>query len=599
MDPQLPVAPVRLPHRRSLRCSSSLAIAGLSLLIMVPPAMAQMDLSGEWQQKIHEDEPERDAPQIGDYVGLPLNDAARLRADTWTGAKWEQPEHACEPHPADYAPRGPGSLRVWADMDPHTMSVTAWHTEIMWMQPTRNIFMDGRAHPPAFAGDTWEGFSSGHWDADMLAVRTDQLKEGWPRRNGLPRSSKAHMQEFFIRHSDYLTLVAIVHDPVYFTAPYIVSSEWVADPGYHPMPSTCIPTADVSHPKGWVAFNLPGQNSFLEEYARRYGIPLEAARGGAQTMRPEYQRRLAQLPVPPPLPGEKAGPGADPQTRSAAPSPGIGTAPDATPSGGGIRAESATPVTPATPGDTSNPAANAQRMPHARQRALIDLTGYWMAIVDQDWRFRMMTGAPGDTEGIPVNAAGLQLARSWRWTEDMAHGNACKAYGAAGLMRLPERLHVHWADDDTLQIDTDAGQQSRLLHFVAGASRAPSLQGYSAASWFKQPQSAGFIPSFAAPEPGKGGSLSVITTQMTPGYLRSNGVPYSDQARLLEYFDRVEDEGASYLVLTSVVLDPTYLREPYITSYEYLREPDASRWSPQPCAVPAPTRQSVPIIPGL
>jgi hypothetical protein len=579
-------------------------VAALASLLLATPALAQMDLSGEWLQKIQEDEPERDAPQIGDYVGLPLNDAARLRADTWSAAKWEQPEHECEPHPADYSPRGPGSLRMWADMDPHTMKVSAWHTEIMWMQPTREIFMDGRAHPPAFAADSWQGFSTGRWNADMLEVDTDHLKEGWPRRNGLPRSSRAHMKEFFIRHSDYLTLVAIVHDPVYFTAPYILSSEWVADPGYHPIPSTCIPTAEVSHPRGWVAYNLPGKNPSLEEYARRYGIPLEAARGGAETMRPEYQTRLQSLPVPPPLPGEQAGPGAQPHAQaSSARSPAVRA------SGGPLlanatAAQSAAPVSAAAPDapGAQRPAANARQALHARQGALIDLTGYWMAIVDQDWRFRMMTGAPGDTEGIPVNAAGMQLSQAWRWTRDMGNGEACKAYGAAGLMRLPERLHVHWADDDTLQIDTDAGEQTRLLHFVAGTPARqpqPSLQGYSVAHWFKQLQRAGFAPPFGGPVPGKGGSLSVVTTDMTPAYLRSNGVPYSGQARLLEYFDRVEDEGASYLVLTSVVVDPTYLRDQYITSYEYQLEPDGSHWNPRACGVPAPTRLAVPVIPGL
>src|SRR6185437_965371 len=109
------------------------------------------------------------------------------------------------------------------------------------------------------------------------------------RRNGLPRSSKAHMKEFFIRHDDYLTLVSIVHDPVYLSAPYIISSEWVADPGYHPVPSTCTPTVEIPHSKGWVGYQLPGQNPSLGEYARRYGIALEAVRGGAETMRPEYQ----------------------------------------------------------------------------------------------------------------------------------------------------------------------------------------------------------------------------------------------------------------------------------------------------------------------
>lgn len=552
-------------------------------LMPLTPAFAQMDLSGEWLQKIHEDEPVRDVPQIGDYEGLPLNDAARLRADTWEASRWDVPEHECEPHPADYAPRGPGSMRVWADMDPHSMQVTAWHTEIMEYQPMRQIYMDGRPHPPSVSEHTWEGFSTGHWDADMLEVDTDHLKEGWPRRNGLPRSHKATLKEFFIRHSDYLTLVAIVHDPVFFSAPYVVSSEWVADPGYHPIPSSCIPALEVTHPKGWVAFNLPGGNA-TEEFARRYGIPLEAARGGAETIRPEYQSRLAHLPVPPPLPTEQAELAAAQKAAAAAAAraAAFGAPPAAAPPESGDWQ-----VHPGRP------------LPNARAAALIDLTGYWMAIVDQDWRFRMMTAPAGETEGIPLNPAGLQLARSWAWQKDQNDGDACKPYGAAGLMRLPERLHIHWADPDTLQVDTDAGRQTRLLHFVAGDAPPPSLQGYSVARWFKQPQAAGFGPPRGGPVPGKGGTLTALTTDMSPAYLRSNGVPYSGQAKLLEYFDRVEDQGTSYLVLTQLVSDPSYLREPYITSYEYLLEPDASHWNPQPCGVPAPTRQAVPQLPGL
>lgn len=563
----------------------AVAAGGFALLVLLTPALAQVDLSGEWLQKVHEDEPARDVPQIGDYTGLPLNDAARMRADTWEASKWDQLEHECEPHPADYAPRGPGSMRVWADMDPHTMQVTAWHTEIMEYAPTREIYMDGRAHPPSYAEHTWEGFSTGRWDADMLEVDTDHLKEGWPRRNGVPRSSKAHLKEFFIRHSDYLTLVAIVHDPVYFSVPYIVSSEWVADPGYHPIPSSCIPTVEVPHPKGWVAFNLPGQNPSLE-YARRYGIPLEAVRGGAETIRPEYQARLEHLAVPPPLPTEQAEINASRSQGRAAAARGP-LAPRGGPAGAA-----------GLPTDTAQVPAGRQ-LSNARRGALIDITGYWMAIVDQDWRFRMMTAPAGETEGIPLNATGMQLARSWRWQKNQPDADACRAYGAAGLMRLPERLHIHWADDDTLQIDTDAGEQTRLLHFIAGTPPAPSLQGYSVAHWFKQPQQAGFAPPYGGPVPGKGGSLWVLTTHMTPAYLRSNGVPYSGQARLLEYFDRVEDEGSSYLVLTSVVSDPTYLRDQYITSYEYLMEPDASHWDPRPCGVPPPTRQAVPQLPGL
>ena len=168
-------------------------------------------------------------------------------------------------------------------------------------------------------------------------------------------------------------------------------------------------------------------------------------------------------------------------------------------------------------------------------------------------------------------------------------------------MRLPERLHIFWVDDQTLQIDTDAGMQTRTLHFqdprapMQTASAAPpSLQGVSMATWFRQPQRAGFVPQFGPPKPGAGGSLKVITTNMTPGYLRANGVPYSANAVLKEYFDRVEDEGISYLILTTVVQDPAYLYEEYISSYEFKLEPNNAKWNPKPCKINLPTSKTLP-----
>jgi hypothetical protein len=238
--------------------------------------------------------------------------------------------------------------------------------------------------------------------------------------------------------------------------------------------------------------------------------------------------------------------------------------------------------------------------PPPRQGALIDLTGYWVAIVDQDWRWRMLTAPIGDAAGIPVNAEGRRVARAWNPAADEAAGIQCKAYGAAGLMRLPTRLHIHWADDQTLQVDTDAGQQTRLFHFADvpdAAAAAPSLQGYSRANWYKELQKAGFGPPTGGPQPGKGGSLKVLTTRLAPGYLRTNGVPYSEKATTLEFFDRVDDDGVSYLVLTSVVQDPTYLSDQYVTSYEFKLERDAAKWNPQPCRIIPPRGVAIPINP--
>jgi hypothetical protein len=275
------------------------AVALLSAGFMVPAA-AQVDLSGEWGQKMSEDAPERGGgPEIGDYTGLPINDRARLQADSWDADKWTLLEHQCEPHPADYAVRGPGSMRVWADMDPLTKDVTEWHTMIMWMNPERTIYMDGRPHPSEFAPHTWGGFSTGEWVGDMLKVTTTHLKEGWLRRNGLPRSEKAQMTEYFIRHGDDLTVVTIVKDPVFLTELLIRTSNWILNPGYAPTPQYCAPSREIDHPVGWVPHHLPGTNPWLNDYARKNGFPEAAGRGGAETMYPEYQQKLDTLPIPP------------------------------------------------------------------------------------------------------------------------------------------------------------------------------------------------------------------------------------------------------------------------------------------------------------
>jgi hypothetical protein len=176
---------------------------------------------------------------------------------------------------------------------------------LRYMLPLRTIYMDGRPHPSENAPHTWQGFSTGEWEGDMLKVTTTHLKEGWVRRNGLPRSDKATLIEYFIRHGDFFTLVSDVEDPVFLTEPFVRTSNWILDLGRHLHPNLCIPSLEVPHPKGYVAYHLPGENPWLSEFASRYGIPLEAARGGVETMYPEYQVKLEKMPSPPKLPENK------------------------------------------------------------------------------------------------------------------------------------------------------------------------------------------------------------------------------------------------------------------------------------------------------
>ena len=268
-------------------------VVTLVALVASPAARAQMDLAGMWAQRFHEELPERGAgPEIGDYAGLPVNDAARLRADSWDAAKWTVPERQCEPHPADYAPRGPASLRIGRTVDPISQDVISWDITVMWMLPQRTIYMDGRARPSQYAQHSWQGFSTGEWDGDMLKVTTTHLKEAWLRRNGLPRSDRATIVEYWIRNDDYLTLVTVVTDPVYLTEPLVRTSDWVLDPGLQLSPFSCIPTVEIERPRGAVPHHLPGTNEFLTEYATRHGLPQAAARGGASTMYPDYVPEL-------------------------------------------------------------------------------------------------------------------------------------------------------------------------------------------------------------------------------------------------------------------------------------------------------------------
>ena len=160
------------------------------------PLRAQVDLAGEWTENLHEDMPERGDVAIGDYLSLPINDATRMRADTWDAEQWTMVEHLCHAHPLDYSPRGPSQMRIWSDVDPMTQGVSAWHTIISYMLPERTIYMDGRPHPPEWAAHTWQGFSTGEWVGDMLKVTTTHLKEGYFRRNGLARSEKATVTEY-------------------------------------------------------------------------------------------------------------------------------------------------------------------------------------------------------------------------------------------------------------------------------------------------------------------------------------------------------------------------------------------------------------------
>ena len=270
----------------------------LILAMAVVPAVAQIDLSGEWNPVFHEDQPERiPGPDIGDYLGLPITDAARMRGESWDAEILTLLEHQCKPHPADYGPRGPFNVRIWKEVDTATQQIIAWRTHGSWQAPERTIYMDGRPHPPEYAAHTWQGFSTGKWEGDILTITTTHLKTGWIRRNGIPRSDRATLTEHWIRHDNRFTWVSIVHDSVYLTEPFIRSTDFMLDPRQQIDPYPCEAVTEVPRAKGEVPNFLPGTNPFLSEFATKHKIPEKAARGGADTMYPVNKDGSAATPV--------------------------------------------------------------------------------------------------------------------------------------------------------------------------------------------------------------------------------------------------------------------------------------------------------------
>lgn len=252
------------------------------------------------------------------------------------------------------------------------------------------------------------------------------------------------------------------------------------------------------------------------------------------------------------------------------------------------------------------PSAGAARGPQGsaaappktpRAAAPVDLTGYWVSVITEDWRWRMLTPPRGDTSSLPLNKAGLSAAKAWDPAKDAAE--PCRPYGAAGIMRLPVRLHISWQDETTLRMEIDNGRQTRLFRFDRSSQppAEPQWQGHSIAEWETVAQGQGLPPGFGpGGNQGPGlapsalsGSLKVVTTRMRAGYLRRNGVPYSDKAIMTEFFDRTDEaNGDAWLILTSIVDDPAYLEVPLMLSTQFKREPDGSKFSPRPCEVIAP-----------
>lgn len=227
-----------------------------------------------------------------------------------------------------------------------------------------------------------------------------------------------------------------------------------------------------------------------------------------------------------------------------------------------------------------------------REAAAIDLTGYWVSVVTEDWKYRMVTPRKGVFDALPLNAEGRKVGNSWDPASDEAAGEQCKAYGAAGIMRMPTRLHITWQNANTLRIETDAGTQTRTFHFAppqgrgapsesrGGAASPPAektWQGHSVAEW--EYASGG----------GRGGArmgnLKVVTTNLRAGYVRRNGAPYSDRAVVTEYYDvNTLPNGDRWMTVTTRVEDPVYFNRAFITTSDFKKLPDATGWNPTSCS---------------
>ena len=227
----------------------------------------------------------------------------------------------------------------------------------------------------------------------------------------------------------------------------------------------------------------------------------------------------------------------------------------------------------------------------ARAAAPKDLTGYWVSVVAEHWHLRMLVPPKGDFAMLPLNAEARKIAGAWDPAKEAPGDAQCKSYGAPTIMRVPGRLHIEWVDDNTLKMDIDSGTQTRLFHFgggAAGASQAPTWQGYSVAEWEGVPAADLRARKAGAPEDVRGG-LKVMTSRVRAGYLRKNGPPYGESTTVEEHFDRFkEPNGDDWIVVDSIVRDPQYLTQPYVTSVAFKKLPNASGWDPTPCRADQP-----------
>ena len=278
-----------------------IAMAGFSVSAVAQTAgsftaVPGLDLSGNWAPIVHEDQPERGpGPALVDFAGLPITDGARQWALSWDASRLTLPEHQCQVHVVSYIYRGPLNVRIWEVKDPQSQRLVALRQYISTYEQNRTIWMDGRPHPPEGAAHTWMGFSTGQWEGNQLTVYTTHIKQGWIRRNGLPVSDQATLIEHYFRHGDRMTHMVVITDPVYLTEPLVKTQTFnqILPEGQNWLYPCSYVEEIADRPRGAVPSYLPGQNPFMTEFADQFHLPHAAVLGGAETMYPEYQLKMA------------------------------------------------------------------------------------------------------------------------------------------------------------------------------------------------------------------------------------------------------------------------------------------------------------------
>jgi hypothetical protein len=264
----------------------------LAVLLVAAPAWAQVELSGSWAARNHEDALERGAgPYAVDYTGLPLNDDAREKALSYSASQLGMIERQCGLYPPHYIALGPFGLKIWNETDSITGETIAWKIGAWEDRAATTIWMDGRPHPSANAPHDRGGFTTGAWEGDTLVAYTTHMRAGVIRRNGVPNSDRATMTSYFFRNGDLLTLLIAVEDPVYLDEPFLISKNFQLDAGpIRPIGPPCVPGYEGQ--SGEVPHYLPGTNPSADELTTLYHIPRDAILGGARTMYPEFRKTI-------------------------------------------------------------------------------------------------------------------------------------------------------------------------------------------------------------------------------------------------------------------------------------------------------------------